>query len=83
MILSKSNFYGVPLDTSDPFLERNLARLEKRFGQRHQLSVTRETLRQQSGKSPHKTTRLSIEENKNRLEAVKQLRRALYEATAG
>ena len=49
---------------NDPYLERNLARLEKRFTQRYLASVEKDNVRRASGKSSHPTTLQSMEHNK-------------------
>jgi len=74
-------FYGVKLDGETPFVERNLARLEKRFEERYRASVEKATMRAGEGKSPHQTTLRSLAENKERLEATKRIRQVLIEKT--
>jgi hypothetical protein len=64
----------VKLDRFDPFLERNLARLEIRFRGRLEDSLKKKTVREEQGKPPHKTVLQSIEENRERLEVVKLIR---------
>lgn len=62
------------LDAADPFLERNLARLEIRFRERLEDSLKKKTVREEQGKPPHRTVLQSIEENRARLEVVKLIR---------
>jgi len=74
LIQTEASFYGVRLKKGDPFLERNLARLEMRFEERYECSLKKETERKEMGKPAHKTILRSLEENRSRLEAVRQLR---------
>jgi hypothetical protein len=67
----------VHLDPTNPYLERNLARLEMRFIERYECSLKKEAERQEQGKPPHKTILRSLEENKSRLEVVRKLRELL------
>ena len=69
------------LDRDDPFLERNLARLEMRFQERFHASAAKELNRRDEGKAPHQTTLRSMNENKERLETTRILRRILLEET--
>lgn len=69
------------MDRDDPFLERNLARLEMRFQERYHVSTEKERSRRQEGRTPHQTTLRSMNENKERLETTRMLRRILLEAT--
>lgn len=68
------------LDQDDPFLERNLARLENRFLRRYMDSVKKRQKRQEEGKPPHKTVLRSIEENRQRLETIRTIRQALLDS---
>lgn len=77
LLNSGAAFYGVKLDTADPYLERNLARLEIQFAERYHASVEKEQKRREQGKSPHKTIMQSMEENRLRLEVVRALRRKI------
>ena len=77
LINNKTSFYGLKLDTNDPFLKRNLARLEMRFQERYQSSMEKENERKEKGRPAHKTILRSINENKERLEMTKQIRRIL------
>jgi len=71
-------FYGVKLDTSDPYLKRNLSRLEIRFRKRLEASRQKDSKRQASGKDSHPTTLKSIKENKDRLEKVLDLKERFF-----
>jgi hypothetical protein len=82
LINSKEAFYGVTLDPEDPYLERNLARLEMRFEERYECSLKKETERKEQGKPAHKTILRSMEENRSRLEAVRQLRELFAQINA-
>lgn len=62
-------------------MERNLARLEMRFEERYQASAEKELNRREEGKAPHQTILRSMNENKERLEATRTLRRILLEET--
>lgn len=62
-------------------MERNLARLEMRFEERYQASVEKELNRREEGKAPHQTILRSLNENKERLETTRTLRRILLEET--
>jgi hypothetical protein len=62
------------LNKDDPFTERNLARLEMRFKERYESSLEKEERRKGEGRPPHKTVTQSVEDNKVRLEAVRQMR---------
>jgi hypothetical protein len=66
------------LDTTDPFLRRNLSRLEARFRARYYSSVQKDVKRKKKGKPSHKTTLKSIEDNRKRLEEVIAIRTALF-----
>ncbi len=77
MIEAEELFYGIKLDVVDPFLERNLARLEMRFEERYLASLEKEARRKEAGKPAHLTILRSIEENKERLEVTQELRRHL------
>lgn len=77
LIKIKAFFYGVRLDKDDPFTERNLARLEMRFKERYEASLEKEERRKEKGKPPHKTVTQSVEANRLRLEAVRQMRQFL------
>lgn len=81
LIESKEQFYGVSLDAADPFLERNLARLEMRFEERYECSLKKETERKEQRKAVHKTVSKSLLENKGRLEAVRELRHYFAQRT--
>ena len=74
---SKEIYYGVVLDKNDPFLERNLARLEIRFRERYESSLEKEAKRKEQGKPPHKTVLQSVEDNCQRLEDVRLIREFL------
>lgn len=78
LIQSEAIFYGVPLKKGDPFLERNLARLEKRFIERYEDSLKKETKRRGRGRPMHKTVLRSLKENKERLEIVRNLRVSIH-----
>ena len=69
------------MDKGDPFLERNLARLEMRFQERFHASAVKELNRRDEGKAPHQTTLRSMNENMERLEITRMLRRLLLEET--
>lgn len=58
-------------------MERNLARLEMRFEERYQVSAEKELNRREDGKPPHQTILRSMNENKERLETTRTLRRIL------
>lgn len=77
LINAQAVFYGVRLDRDDPFTERNLARLEMRFKERYEASLEKEERRKEEGKLPHKTVTQSVEDNRLRLEAVRQMRQIL------
>ena len=62
------------LDRNDPFLRRNLNRLEARFRDRYYSSVQKDVKRRKKGKASHKTTLKSIAENWDRLEEVRKIR---------
>ncbi len=79
LISSKAVFYGIRLEKDDPYLERNLARLEIRFRERYQASLEKEEKRKEQGKPPHKTVVQSVDENRQRLETVRLLRAFLSE----
>ena len=68
------------LDTDDPHLEFNLARLEKRFKQRYKESVQKNLKRQQIGKPLHQTTVQSMEDNHKRMKMVQVLRFILVDS---
>lgn len=70
-------FYGIELDTNNPYLSLNLSRLENRFLERYHQSVQKDEARKQQGKASHKTTLQSIQENKERFEQVRILRHQL------
>jgi|GEM_PF-1777373 len=76
-------FYGIILDPADPYLERNLARLEIRFAERYKCSLKKEIERRELGKPAHKTVLRSQEDNKERLEVVRQLRNLLAQSPKG
>lgn len=82
MIAAGDVVYGVRLDPADPYLERNLARLEIRFLNRYMESVKKSRDREEEGKPPHKTVLRSIEENRQRLEKVRMIQQFLLEAHA-
>ena len=65
------------LDKNDPYLRRNLNRLEDRFRERYYSSVQRNLQRKKKGKSSHKATIRSIEDNKKRFEEVRRIRHKL------
>jgi hypothetical protein len=67
------------LDKNDPFLRRNLNRLEARFRDRYYSSVQKDVNRRKKGKSSHKTTLKSIAENWDRLEEVRKIRFTLFD----
>jgi len=67
----------VKLDATDPFLKKNLARLELRFAERHQASLEKNAKRKEAGRPDHLTILRSIEENRKRLEATQELWRLL------
>ena len=67
------------LDVNDPFLRRNLSRLEARFRERYYSSVQKDVKRRMKGKPSHSTTIKSAEENKARMLEVRQIRNALFE----
>ena len=69
------------MDKDDQFLERNLARLEMRFQERYHASAEKEMNRRDEGKAPHQTTLRSMNENMERLETTRMLRRILLEET--
>jgi len=52
--------------------------LEARFKARYYSSVQKDAKRKKQGKSAHKGILRSIEENRERLETVKQIRTALF-----
>lgn len=62
-------------------MKRNLARLEIRFLERFQSSVEKEKVRSEQGKPAHKTILQSIEENRQRLEQVRMIRRVFVDGT--
>jgi hypothetical protein len=55
--------------------------LELRFEERYQASAEKELNRREEGKAPHQTILRSMNENKERLEATRTLRRILLEET--
>lgn len=67
------------LDKENPFLKRNLERLEKRFQQRFLASVEKKVERKKEGKPVHQTVLKSIEENEKRILMVRLLKTALLE----
>lgn len=67
------------LDPNDPFLRRNLNRLEARFRDRYYSSVQKDIKRRKKGKPSHRSTLTSIEENRKRLENVQQIRKKLLQ----
>ena len=71
------SFYGVKLDRNDPYLERNLARLKKRFKKRYLDSVQKDNNRKKNGKLSHITTIRSIENNRRLLNEVRVLQKLL------
>ena len=79
LIRTEAIFYGVRLKKSDPYLERNLARLEIRFINRYECSLKREAERREQGKPTHKTILRSLEGNECRLKAVRELRKLLVQ----
>ncbi len=62
------------LDENDPYLRRNLSRLEDRFRKRYYSSVQKDIKRRKKGKPSHKSTLKSIKENRQRLNEVKHIR---------
>lgn len=62
-------------------MERNLARLQMRFEERYQASAEKEINRREEGRPPHQTILRSMNENKERLETTRTLRRILIEET--
>jgi hypothetical protein len=71
----------VSLDPNNPYLAYNLARLENRFLNRYSESLEKERIRKEQGKPAHKTNIKSIEENKERLDKVRELRAVYTENT--
>lgn len=69
------------MDKCDPFLERNLARLEMRFEERYRVSVEKQSRRIEDGKPKHLTVLRSMNENKGRLETTRMLRQILLKET--
>ncbi len=67
-------FYGVALDRDNPYLKRNLDRLEKRFRERYYSSLEKKEKREEEGKIAHTSVLKSISDNKKRLLMVKILR---------
>lgn len=65
------------LDKNDPFLSRNLDRLEKRFRERYFVSLEKNRKREKKGKSPHQAVLKSIEHNRHRFIMVRLLRNLL------
>lgn len=82
LVAAGAVFYGVKLGKESPFVERNLARLEKRFEARYIASVEKAAMRSKEGKPPHQTTLRSLAENKERLETTKKIRQVLLEKQA-
>ena len=70
------------LDANDPFLRRNLNRLEARFRERYYSSVQKDLKRRRKGKDSHQTTIKSIQENRKRLAEVKAIRYALFDKSS-
>ncbi|MEM9897264.1 MAG: hypothetical protein AAF789_12925, partial [Bacteroidota bacterium] len=70
-------FYGVTLDPEDPFLQRNLSRIEGRFRKRYFESLTKNENRIAMGKPPHTATLRSLAQNKDRFEQVRLIRHEL------
>ncbi|NET37015.1 MAG: hypothetical protein F6K19_34160 [Cyanothece sp. SIO1E1] len=70
------------MDTNDPFLRRNLNRLEARFRERYYSSVQKDLKRRGKGKNSHETTLKSIQENRKRLAEVKAIRYALFDKSS-
>ena len=62
------------LDRDNPYLERNLERLEKRFQQRFLGSIEKKKERESEGKKIHQTVLKSIEENGKRVLMVRLLK---------
>lgn len=62
----------------DPYLIRNLSRLEARFKARYDASVQRDEERKGKGKQSHKTTLRSIQQNKERWEKIQEIRAVLF-----
>lgn len=72
-------FYGVSLDQDNPYLKRNLDRLEKRFRERYSSSLEKKEKRELEGRIAHASVLKSISDNKNRLLMVKVLKRFFTE----
>jgi len=69
------------LDIDDPYLQRNLSRLEARFRSRYYSSVQKDLNRKKNGKPSHKTTLKSIEGNRRRWEEVRHIRTVLFQSS--
>ena len=54
-----------------------------RFEERYQASAEKEAKRREEGKPPHQTILRSMNENKARLEATREIRRILLEEADG
>lgn len=80
---NKAIFYGVKIDMDDPFLERNLARLESRFQERYQASLEKEVVREKEGLPTHRTIQRSIEQNRERLKITRRLRQRVMARPKG
>lgn len=55
LLANKETLYGISLDPADPFLERNLARLEMRFAERYEGSLKK---KQKDGSRANLPTKL-------------------------
>lgn len=62
------------LDRDNPYLERNLERLEKRFRQRFLGSIEKKKERENEGKKIHQTVLKFIEENRKRVLMAKLIK---------
>ena len=67
------------LDKDNPFLKRNLDRLEKRFKGRYRASLEKNLERRDNGKAIHKTVLKSMEDNKKRFLMIRIIRHLLLE----
>ncbi len=67
------------LDKDNPFLKRNLDRLEKRFKKRYHASLEKSLKRKDNGKTLHKTVLKSMEDNKKRFLMIRIIRHLLLE----